>query len=78
MSERYVTTRELAQIMSLSERTIKRMVAAGMPSETFGMSRTRRFLPTEAVAWARNRTTIDSDNRMPGERTNATGLEPRR
>ena len=26
-----------------------------MPSETRGMSRTRRYLPSEAMAWARSR-----------------------
>ena len=51
--ERYVTAAELAAIMGVSERTIKRMVAAGMPSETWGMSRTRRFLPSDAIAWAK-------------------------
>lgn len=50
--ERYVDARELAELMGLSATTIKRMVAAGMPSETWGMSRTRRFLPSEAMAWA--------------------------
>jgi phage terminase Nu1 subunit (DNA packaging protein) len=54
-SERYVDARELAELMGVSPRTIKRMVTAGMPSETWGMSRTRRFLPSEAIAWARAR-----------------------
>jgi predicted DNA-binding transcriptional regulator AlpA len=53
--ERYVDMRELAELMGVSTRTIKRMVADGMPSETWGMSRTRRFLPSEALAWARAR-----------------------
>jgi predicted DNA-binding transcriptional regulator AlpA len=52
MSERYVDARELAELMGLSPSTVKRMVAAGMPSETWGMSRTRRFLPSQAMAWA--------------------------
>jgi predicted DNA-binding transcriptional regulator AlpA len=60
--ERYVDGRELAQLMGVSERTIKRMTAAGMPSETWGLGRTRRFLPSEALAWARNRRTMLSDN----------------
>jgi hypothetical protein len=50
--ERYVATPELAEIMGVSERTIKRLVAEGMPSKTWGLSRCRRFLPSEAIAWA--------------------------
>jgi hypothetical protein len=53
--ERYVDARELADLMGVSASTVKRMVAAGMPSETWGMSRTRRFLPSQAMEWARNR-----------------------
>jgi excisionase family DNA binding protein len=52
-AERYVDARELAALMGVSTRTIKRMVAEGMPSETWG--RTRRFLPSESLAWARQR-----------------------
>lgn len=50
--ERYRTRRELASIMGVSVATIDRMVQAGMPSEVWGL-RARRFLPSEAVAWAR-------------------------
>lgn len=56
--ERYVGARELAELMGVSTTTIKRMVAAGMPSETWGMSRTRRFLPSRAMAWAHERATM--------------------
>lgn len=52
-AERYVDRHELAALMGVSPTTIKRMVAAGMPSETWGMKRTRRFLPSQAMAWAR-------------------------
>lgn len=41
--ERYVDARELAELMRVSPSTVKRWVAAGMPSETWGMRRTRRF-----------------------------------
>ena len=34
--------------------TIDRMVAEGMPSVTWGQ-RTRRLLPSTAIAWAANR-----------------------
>jgi predicted DNA-binding transcriptional regulator AlpA len=50
--ERYRTRRELATIMGVSVATIDRMVQAGMPSEVWG-ARARRFLPSEAVTWAR-------------------------
>ena len=69
--ESYVTARELAALMGVSERTVKRWVAAGIPSETWGMSRTRRFLPSEAIAWARSRSKLSDDN-PPRWRANAT------
>jgi phage terminase Nu1 subunit (DNA packaging protein) len=53
--ERYVDAKELAALMGVSTRTITRFVAEGMPSENWGMSRTRRFLPSKAIAWARAR-----------------------
>jgi phage terminase Nu1 subunit (DNA packaging protein) len=56
--ERYVDREELAEIMGVSTSTIKRFIAAGMPSETWGMSRTRRFLPSQAMTWARERSTM--------------------
>ena len=63
--------RELAALMGVSVSTVKRMTAAGMPSETWGMKRTRRYLPSEALAWARDRATINSE--PPGTRANAAG-----
>jgi len=72
--ERYVTAGELAELMGVSVSTVKRMVAAGMPSENWGLSRTRRFLPSAAIAWARDRGTIDVANR-PDRRANASGLD---
>jgi hypothetical protein len=67
--ERYVDARELAELMGVSASTVKRMVAAGMPSETWGMSRTRRFLPSQAMEWASGRATI----RHLGDDCNAPG-----
>lgn len=71
MLERYVDARELAELMCVSVSTVKRMVAAGMPSETWGMSRTRRFLPSRAMRWAHDRTrmqsTRGSDCNRPGQ-----------
>jgi predicted DNA-binding transcriptional regulator YafY len=62
MNERYVDARELAQLMGVSVRTVKRMTAAGMPSETWGMARTRRYLPSQAMAWAHARGTMTAVN----------------
>lgn len=52
--EHYVTRAQLAEIMHLSVATIDRMVAEGLPSETWGL-RSRRFRPSRAIAWARTR-----------------------
>jgi predicted DNA-binding transcriptional regulator AlpA len=73
-AERYVDARELAALMGVSTRTIKRMVAEGMPSETWGMSRTRRFLPSVAMAWARERRSrMLTNNHRPKPPQTATG-----
>ena len=53
-AERYITPAELAEVMGVSLRTIRRMTAAGMPSETWGMGHTRRYLASEAMEWARS------------------------
>lgn len=57
-AERYVDAHELALRMGVSVRTVNRLTAAGMPSETWGMARTRRYLPSEAIAWAHSRRTV--------------------
>ena len=71
--EAYVDAGVLAVLMGVSTSTIKRMVAAGMPSETWGMRRTRRFLPSEAIGWAQQRDKMLSnpgvrDRNAPGPR----------
>jgi phage terminase Nu1 subunit (DNA packaging protein) len=53
--EEFVDARRLAAVMGVSTTTIKRWTAAGMPSETWGMKRTRRFQVSTAIAWARAR-----------------------
>ena len=53
-AERYLTRQQLAEVMNLSVKTIDRMVRDGMPSETWGL-RSRRFLASRALAWARTR-----------------------
>jgi phage terminase Nu1 subunit (DNA packaging protein) len=69
--ERYVDARELAELMGVSTSTVKRLVAAGMPSETWGMRRTRRFLPSQAMCWAHARATMsrprDRHRKAPGQ-----------
>jgi phage terminase Nu1 subunit (DNA packaging protein) len=73
--ERYVDARELATIMGVSTKTIERFRAAGMPSETWGLKRTRRYLPSKCIAWARARDRFrtierspDRDDTAPGQR----------
>jgi phage terminase Nu1 subunit (DNA packaging protein) len=65
--ERWVDARELAEVMGVSTSTIKRFVSEGMPSENWGMRRTRRFLPSQAVAWAQSR----GRSRIPDSRDRA-------
>ena len=51
--------------MGVSVRTIKRMTAAGMPSETWGMGHTRRYLAVARLwRWARARRSR-MDDRQP-------------
>lgn len=52
--ERYITRQELAERMGLSTKSLDRLVKAGAPSYTWGL-RTRRFLASEVIAWARDR-----------------------
>jgi phage terminase Nu1 subunit (DNA packaging protein) len=66
LSERYVTAGELAELMGVSVRTVNRLTAAGMPSESWGMARTRRYLPSQAISWASARDTIGA---QPGPRS---------
>lgn len=68
--ERYVDARELAALMGVSPTTIKRWVREGMPSETWGMKRTRRFLPSQAMTWAHERSTM---LQPPGADWNGSG-----
>jgi phage terminase Nu1 subunit (DNA packaging protein) len=50
--EEYVDRKALARMMGVSVRTVDRLVAQGMPSETWGRN-VRRFKPSVALAWAR-------------------------
>lgn len=50
VAEQYVTRAELAALMAVSIRTIDKFRTEGMPSRVFG--RSRRFLPSQAIAWA--------------------------
>jgi predicted DNA-binding transcriptional regulator YafY len=71
--ERYVDARELAELMGVSVRTIKRMTAAGMPSQTWGMRRTRRYLPSQAMGWATARSKIAAETGRPRRLMSADG-----
>jgi excisionase family DNA binding protein len=53
-AEPFVDRREIARMMGVSIATIDRLVAEGMPSQTWGR-RTRRFKPSEVLAWAKER-----------------------
>jgi phage terminase Nu1 subunit (DNA packaging protein) len=56
--ERYVDARELAALMDVSPRTVKRWTAAGMPSQDWGL-RLRRYKPAEAMQWAARRSRVE-------------------
>jgi predicted DNA-binding transcriptional regulator AlpA len=51
-TERYLSRKELAELMGISVASVDRMKDAGMPYETWSL-RTVRFLPSRALAWAR-------------------------
>jgi hypothetical protein len=53
-AEPYLTRQQLADRMGVSVKTVDRLVREGMPSETWGL-RSRRFLASRALAWARTR-----------------------
>jgi phage terminase Nu1 subunit (DNA packaging protein) len=61
----FVDARRLAAVMGVSTTTIKRWTAAGMPSETWGMKRTRRFRISDVLDWARAREAA-ADRAEPG------------
>jgi hypothetical protein len=50
--ERYVDARELAARMGVGTTTVKKWAAEGMPSYTWGLRRTRRYLVSECIEWA--------------------------
>lgn len=52
--EPYVTSAELARMMGVSERQVRKFRAEGMPCETWGL-RAVRYRPSVAMAWARTR-----------------------
>jgi phage terminase Nu1 subunit (DNA packaging protein) len=53
-AEEYVDRKQLAKLMGISVQSVDRLVADGMPSETWGM-RSRRFKPSVSIRWARQR-----------------------
>jgi hypothetical protein len=55
VAERYITAAELAWLMGVSLSTVRRWTATGMPSETWGMARTRRYRAPDCIEWAQAR-----------------------
>ena len=53
--EAYVDRRQLAEIMRVSTKTIQRWEREGLPFETWGFTRLRRYLPSSCIAWAQGR-----------------------
>lgn len=78
IAEPYVDAKELARQMGVSTRTVERLTAAGMPSETWGLKRTRRYLPSRAMAWARERRSKMSTDNPPERRSNVARADQRR
>jgi hypothetical protein len=54
VEERDVSRKQFAEQLSVHPSTVDRWVRDGMPSETWGL-RIRRFLPSRALAWLRER-----------------------
>ena len=52
--ERYVDAAQLAELMAVSVKTVRKWTAEGCPHETWGL-RAYRYLPSEVIGWARNR-----------------------
>jgi hypothetical protein len=51
--ERYITAQELAEVMGVAVKTIRRLTSLGMPSESLGgLARTRRHRGYECLACA--------------------------
>ena len=71
--ERWVDGVELARIMGLSHSTIKRFRKDGMPSENWGMARTRRYQPSKCIAWAQSR---DQTRTIPARRDRDDDSDP--
>ena len=62
MSERYVDARQLAETLGVSRRTVTYWVAAGCPSETWGL-RVRRFQVSAVQAWLRRADILNRTHR---------------
>jgi predicted DNA-binding transcriptional regulator AlpA len=69
--ERFVTQREMAEIMGVSVKTVYRLTLAGMPSVVF-LKRTRRYRPSVALAWCAAR----GGNTVSIRRTEQETAEP--
>lgn len=75
MIEPYLKATELAHVMGVSLRVVEQWTAEGMPSETWGM-RVRRYRASEAMAWVRGRSQVESGEHAPlGAATPRAGLK---
>jgi hypothetical protein len=77
--EPYVDYPRLIEAMGVSRSTIKRWVREGMPSETWGMARTRRFQISACIEWRRARevSTLGPDD-QPASGVTPASLEQKR
>jgi phage terminase Nu1 subunit (DNA packaging protein) len=60
--EAYVDARRIAELFGVSLSTVKRWRQAGLPSVSWGMKRTRRYLPSECARWLREREAREGDD----------------
>ncbi len=60
--EAYVDARRIAELFGVSLSTVKRWRQAGLPSVSWGMARTRRYLPSECARWLGERESREADD----------------
>lgn len=73
--EKYLTGRELVELMGISLSTLKRWNREGCPSHDWGMRRTRLYLLSEMVPWAEQRARMARPARDCGTDGNPTEEE---
>jgi hypothetical protein len=76
-AERYVDAGTVADTLGVSVSTVKRWVADGCPSETWGMGHTRKFRVSEVIAWAKSREPTRTMARPRGDACDVPDLRQR-